>query len=93
MDVTNDANDQNVKMVLSTNEFSVVDQYGKRLLINSHDDLLKFIDAVIKSRENFKIKLDGIKFYSIGKILNRSIDSLAFNIDLNSKKVYNNKAR
>lgn len=57
-DVTNDAEDQNVKMVLSTQKISVVDQYGKKLLINNHDELLEFISAVKKSRENFNIKLD-----------------------------------
>ena len=62
-DVTNDAEDQNVKMVLSTHKFSVVDQYGKKLLINNHDQLLEFISAVKKSRESFKLKLDDYHSY------------------------------
>ena len=57
-DVTSDVDDQNVKMVLSTNKFSVVDQYSKKLLINNHDQLLEFINAVKKSRESLNIKLD-----------------------------------
>lgn len=57
-DVTNDVNDQNVKMVLSTHKFSVVDMYGKELLIHNHDELLQFVDAVKKSRENFNISLE-----------------------------------
>lgn len=57
-DVTDDANDQNVKMILSTHKFSVVDMYGKELLIHNHDELLQFVDAVNKSRENFNISLE-----------------------------------
>lgn len=56
--VTNDINDQNVKMLLSTHAFDVVDMYGKRLLIKSHDDLIQFIEAVTLSRKNFNISLD-----------------------------------
>ena len=62
-DVTSVANDQNVKMVLSTNKFSITDQYGKQLLINNHDELLEFVEAVKQSRENFKIKLDDYHNY------------------------------
>ena len=57
-DVTNDINDQNVKMVLSTHKFSVVDMYGKELIIHNHYELLQFVDAVKKSRENFNISLE-----------------------------------
>ena len=57
-DVTSDVNDQNVKMVLSTNKFSVTDMYGKELLIHNHDELLQFVEAVNKARENFNISLE-----------------------------------
>ena len=77
--VTSDANDQNVKMVLSTHKFSVVDQYGKKLLINNHDEFLEFIDAVKKSRENFKLKLDDYhkfmeKVYMFRRAREESVD-------------------
>ena len=57
-DATDDVNNQNVKMILSTHKFSVVDMYGKELLIHNHDELLQFVDAVKKSRENFNISLE-----------------------------------
>jgi hypothetical protein len=57
-DVTKDVNDQNVKMILSTHKFSVVDMYGKELRIHNHNELLQFVDVVNKSRENFNISLE-----------------------------------
>lgn len=78
-DVTSDVDDQNVKMVLSTHQFSVTDMYGKKLLIHNHYDLLQFVDAINKSRENFNISLekyhkfmDGI--YSFRKEREKSVN-------------------
>ena len=56
--ITNDVEDSNVKMLLSTQKFSVVDSYGKQLLIDNYDDLLEFISAVNKSRNGFNISLE-----------------------------------
>ena len=62
-DVVEDINDTNVKMLLSTNKFSVMDSYGKELLIHNHDELVEFVDAVKSSRRNFNISLESYHRY------------------------------
>lgn len=57
-DVTSDIDNNNIKMLLSTHRFSVIDSYGKELLIHNYEELLEFVEAVKKSREKFNISLE-----------------------------------
>ena len=53
-DVTDDVDDINLKQFFSTHKFSVIDAYGKELLIHNHKEFVDFISAVKTARSSFE---------------------------------------
>ena len=58
LDITNDIDDVNVKMLLSTHKSSVIDSFGKELLIHNHKELVEFVKLVKSARDKFNCSLD-----------------------------------
>lgn len=61
-DITSNVENETIKMLLATHQFSVIDDYGKELLIHNYDELIEFYNAVNSFRKNFNFCLD--KYHS-----------------------------
>lgn len=81
-DVTEDINDVNLNMFCAKEKYTVIDQYGKRIKIHNHSDLIKFIENVENSRETFNFSLE--KYHNAMEQLNnfRRERSETFNCNL-----------
>ncbi|MBR5222918.1 MAG: hypothetical protein IKV81_01965 [Clostridia bacterium] len=62
-DVTSNVENETIKMLLATHQFSVIDDYGKELLIHNYDELIEFYNAVNSFRKNFNFCLDRYHSY------------------------------
>ena len=83
--VTENPDAVEIKTFFSTHKFSVIDSYGKELLLHNYEEFCEFTDAVEQARKSFRLRLEKYHEYMEKLFEFRKVRSEAYDCNISEE--------